>query len=102
MVEFARDCDVLLHMCHYISGTLKPPMDVGNLDSTTGHMELARIGRDSGAKTVVLTHITGSMDAPGIRERIIGEMATIYKGNLYFGEDLLEVPLHGPRSRRLD
>ncbi len=102
MVEFARGCDVLLHMCHYISGTLKPPMDVETLKSTTGHLELARIAQDAGAKTLVTTHITGSMDAPGIRERIVAEMSEVYKGNLFFGEDLLDVPVHGPEARRLD
>jgi hypothetical protein len=36
------------------------------------------------------------MDVPGVRERLIAEMAAIYPGNLFFGEDLMEIPLAPP------
>ena len=41
MEQLARDCDVLVHMCHFISGTaLSAEMDKHNM----GHIELARLG----------------------------------------------------------
>src|SRR5262249_53784957 len=41
MQELARDCDVLVHMCHFISGTaLNREFDKRNM----GHLALARLG----------------------------------------------------------
>jgi hypothetical protein len=42
------------------------------------------------------------MDVPGVRERLIREMSEIFKGNLFFGEDLMEIPLGAPGPRKLD
>jgi hypothetical protein len=42
------------------------------------------------------------MDVPGVRERLIREMAEIFKGNLFFGEDLMEIPVAAPGPRKLD
>jgi hypothetical protein len=30
------------------------------------------------------------------------EVGEIYKGNIFFGEDLMEVPVQGPKAARLD
>jgi ribonuclease Z len=101
MVKLAKDCDVLIHMCHYMSGSLKPPLDLKALRSTTGHIELAEVAKEANVKNLVVTHVTESIDMPGTRERVISEMANIYKGNIFFGEDLMEVPIDGPRRRQL-
>jgi hypothetical protein len=42
------------------------------------------------------------MDVPGVKERLIKEMAEIYAGNLFFGEDLMEIPIEAPAPRKLD
>jgi ribonuclease Z len=65
-------------------------------------MELAEVAKRANAKTVVLTHITEQMDVPGVRERVLIEMARVYPGNLIWGEDLLEVPLGAPEPARLE
>ena len=99
MENLARDCDVLVHMCHYISGTeLNPDFAKGCM----GHLELARLGREAQVRNLVVSHVTEQMDVPGVRERLIGEMKEIYQGNLFFGEDLMEIPLTGPSPRKLD
>ena len=41
-------------------------------------------------------------DRPGMRERVIREMSEIYEGNLFLGEDLMEVPVEVPRPTKLD
>ena len=41
-------------------------------------------------------------DVPGVKERLIREMAEIYPGNLFFGEDLMEIPVQPPAPRKLD
>jgi hypothetical protein len=32
---------------------------------------------------------------------VLREMAEVYKGNLIFGEDLMEVPVKGPAAAKL-
>jgi ribonuclease Z len=99
MEELARDCDVLVHMCHFITGTaLSPEMDKRNM----GHLELARLGAAAKVRNLVVSHITEQMDVPGIRERLIADMAAIYRGNLFFGEDLMEIPVGSPVPAKLD
>jgi ribonuclease Z len=99
MEDLAHECDVLVHMCHFISGTaLSPAMDKHNM----GHLELARLGATARVRSLVVSHVTEQMDVPGIRERLIREMSTIYDGNLFFGEDLMEVPVGAPVPAKLD
>jgi ribonuclease BN (tRNA processing enzyme) len=99
MEDLARDCDVLVHMCHFISGSaLNREFDRRNM----GHLELATLGRDANVRNLVASHITEQMDVPGVKERLIREMGEIYKGNLFFGEDLMEIPLRPPAPRKLD
>jgi ribonuclease Z len=99
MEELARDGDVLVHMCHFISGSaLNREFDKRNM----GHLELAHLGQNANVRNLVASHITEQMDVPGVKERLIKEMTAIYAGNLFFGEDLMEIPVHGPAARKLD
>jgi ribonuclease Z len=99
MQELAQDCDVLVHMCHFISGTaLSPAMEKHN----TGHLELARLGASARVRNLVVSHVTEQMDVPGVRERLIREMSDLYAGNLFFGEDLMEIPVGPPVPAKLD
>src|SRR5258708_27429552 len=93
MRKLAKDCDVLVHMCHYISGT---QLNDGFAASCMGHMELAELAAEAEVRNLVVTHVTEQFDKPGIRERVIPQMSGVYKGNIFFGEDLLEVPLGPP------
>ena len=99
LVELARGCDVLIHMCHFISGTA--PSDEF-AKSSTGHLELADIAQRAGVRTLVLSHITGQIDRPGIRERVIAEIARIYEGAIVLAQDLLELPINGVSEARID
>jgi ribonuclease BN (tRNA processing enzyme) len=99
MTRLAQGCDVLVHMCHYISGT---QLNEEFAQSCMGHLELARLGAEAKVKTLVITHVTEQIDQPGVRERVLREMAEIYQGNLIFGEDLMEVPVKGPCSGQAD
>ena len=93
MEEFARGADVLVHMCHHITGT---ELSSDFVDSCMGHLELAHLASRAGVKNLVLTHITEQFDKPGIRERVIGQIARVYNGHLYFGEDGMEIPIMQP------
>jgi len=76
-------------MCHYLSGT---QLNAAFAESCMGHMELASMAQDAKVRNLVLTHITEQFDKPGMRERVIAEMSGVYKGNIFFGEDLMEIP----------
>lgn len=99
MEDLARNADVMVHMCHFISGTaLNAEFEKRN----GGHLEIARLAQAAGVRNLVASHITEQMDVPGVRERLIREMTEIFKGNLFFGEDLMEIPVGNPGPRKLD
>jgi len=98
MRALAAGADVLIHMCHHRSGTA---LNDGFADSCMGHMELAHLAADAGVRSLVTTHITEQFDRPGARERVIAEMSAVFGGNLFFGEDLMEIPLAGPTLDKL-
>jgi len=53
-------------------------------------------------KTLVLTHITKQLDAPGVCERVVADMSTVYKRNIVFGTELLRIPFGSVAPGRLD
>ncbi|MEK9673678.1 MAG: MBL fold metallo-hydrolase [Rhodospirillaceae bacterium] len=97
--KLAQDADVLVNMCHYLSGT-----ELGKefAEGCMGHLELADLGETAGVKNLVISHVTEQMDRPGVRERILREMGARYSGNLFFGHDLMEIPVAGPAPAKLD
>jgi ribonuclease Z len=99
MEELAADCDVLVHMCHFISGT---ELSAEFRERNMGHLDLARLGAAARVRNLVVSHVTEQMDIPGVRERIIRDMSAIYTGNLFFGEDLMEIPVGPPVPAKLD
>jgi ribonuclease BN (tRNA processing enzyme) len=66
-----------------------------------GHQELADMAARAQVKNLVLTHITEQFDKPGARERVIGDIARVFGGNLFFGEDGMEIPILPPVLDRL-
>lgn len=99
LVELARDCDVLIHMNHYFSGT--EPTEIYRL-VCGNHVDTAQVAKQAGVKTLVLTHMLEQIDQPGVRERIIKEVRDIYDGNVIWGEDLMEVPVKGPQMFKME
>ncbi len=99
MVELATDCDVLIHMCHFASGT--EPSEVFRT-TCGGHMDVAEIARKANVKTLVLTHIIPMLDEPGVMEKLVSEMSGVYNGNIVVGSDLLNVPLTLGHSPKID
>jgi ribonuclease BN (tRNA processing enzyme) len=86
--KLAENCDVLIHMCHYISGR---ELSSEYKKACAGHLDVAKLASDANVKNLVLSHITEQMDIPSIRERMIEEISEIFDGTLYFGYDLMEI-----------
>ncbi|OZI66647.1 MBL fold metallo-hydrolase [Bordetella genomosp. 11] len=95
----AQDCDVLVHMCHYMSGTAPSKTFAA---FTMGHMELAEMAAAANVRNLVISHVTEQFDRPGLRERIVREIAQVYKGHIFFGEDRMQIPFSGPAAVKLD
>ncbi|OZI26170.1 MBL fold metallo-hydrolase [Bordetella genomosp. 9] len=95
----AQDCDVLVHMCHYMSGTAPSKTFEA---FTMGHMELAEMAAGANVRNLVISHVTEQFDRPGLRERIVCEIGQVYKGNIFFGEDGMRIPFEGPAAVKLD
>ena len=94
-----KDADVLVHMNHYKSGT--EPTEIYRL--VCGNpIDTAHVARAARAKLLVLTHMLEQIDQPGVREDILRQMAAIYDGPIIWGEDLMEVPVKGPRLARME
>jgi ribonuclease Z len=90
LTELARGADVLLHMCHFVSGVVT---DTRMTSCCSGHLDAARTARDAEVGTLVLVHLTEQVERPGTRERVLVEAGQIFDGQIIFAEDLLEVPI---------
>jgi ribonuclease BN (tRNA processing enzyme) len=99
LAALAQDCDVLVHMCHYLTGTA---LSKAFAAFTMGHREAAELAQAARARSLVLSHVTTQFDRPGMRERVLRDVCGIYDGNVYFGEDLMEVPFTSPEASKLD
>jgi ribonuclease Z len=91
--DLAKDADVLVHMCYFVSGSFKPKSD---RLSGSGHMECAELAASQNVKTLVISHVTPQLEPPGIREMCIAEMSKVYDGRIIWGEDLMEITLDAP------
>ncbi|HKQ74308.1 MAG TPA: MBL fold metallo-hydrolase, partial [Blastocatellia bacterium] len=64
--------------------------------SCMGHLELARLAQRAGVRTVVISHVTEQIDQPGVRERIVHEIAEEFDGEVIWGEDLMQLDIFRP------
>jgi ribonuclease BN (tRNA processing enzyme) len=88
LVELARGCDLLIHMNHYLSGREPSPSFRAACGS---HRDNAALARRAGVKTLVLTHLTSTLDQPEVREQILREIREDFDGRVIWGEDLMEM-----------
>lgn len=99
MIDLAKDADVLIHMCHFATGM--EPSD-GYRKASGSHMDIAEVARQANAKCVVLTHFIPMLDRPGVIEKLISEMRTVYDGDIIAGRDLMEIPMKVKYPHRID
>ena len=97
VIELARECDVLIHMAHYESGT-EPSAEYRA--GCGGHMDVAEVARRADVKTLVLSHVLEHIDRPGTRERLINEVASVFGGKIIWAEDLMKIWLGDQNNRR--
>jgi hypothetical protein len=86
-------------MCHYLTGTAPSKVFAA---FTMGHRELGELAQSASVRNLVLSHVTTQFDRPGMRERVLREIGEVFKGNVFFGEDLMEIPFTSPAAVKLD
>ena len=82
--DFAKGANVFVANCWNHQKTMDKD---GEAPGQTGTLDAARFARDSGADLLILTHTGPTLCQPGSRERAIGDIAAIYKGEIVFGEE---------------
>lgn len=87
LYTLAKDADILVH---YLNA-----FDFASVDSNvlSKQQVVATLARDAGVKTLVTTHHGPAIDRDGVRERVIADIAAIYKGRLIWGQDLMTFEL---------
>ncbi len=85
--ELAQGADLLVHWCYrlthetasaYIAARSPAPADI------------AAMAQRAGVKKLVITHFRPHMDAPGVHEKVLAEMAGAFAGPSMIAEDLME------------
>ena len=99
IVELAKGADILIHMNHYLSGTEPSP---AYRAACGNHRDNAVIAKRAGVKTLVLTHLLGQIDVPGIREQIVHEIQEVFEGKVIWGEDLMRLDLKGTQISTIE
>lgn len=87
LYALAKDADILVH---YLNGFDFDQTEPGVLSK---QQVVATLARDAGVKTLVTTHHGPAIDRDGVRERVIADLAGIYKGKLVWGQDLMTFEL---------
>lgn len=87
-IRLAKGSDVMIHMCHRISGS---ELSDGARRSSAGHLDVAEIAAKAGVKKCVLTHLSEQMNVPGLPERLVAEIREVYHGDVVWGRDLAEI-----------
>jgi hypothetical protein len=53
-------------------------------------------------KTLVLSHVLEQIDQPGIKEKIIQAIGRRFEGNVIWGDDLMQIPVRGPKMFKME
>ncbi len=88
--ELAHGADVLVVNCWDHQETMK---ENGEAPGQTGTLDAANMALESGARKLILTHTGPALSRPGSREKGIADIASIYQGEIIFGEELMGLDL---------
>jgi ribonuclease Z len=99
VIDLAHRADILIHMMHFVSGT--EPSEAYR-QCAGGHLDVAEVARRAEVETLVITHVTHQIDMPATRERIVTEMSAIFRGQIIWGEDLMQLPVPYVSSHGID
>ena len=88
--ELASGADVLLCMCWGDQADVEAK---GESAAVCGTLDAARMAPDAGVDKLVLIHVGADLTVPGAREKGIGDVKSVYPGELVFSEEAMVVEL---------
>ena len=90
MYDLAKDADLLVHYLNSFDVSREmASQDSENIKQRTVQQTIGELARDCNVKTLVTSHHGPLIDTDGVRERIIADIAAVFKGRLVWGEDLM-------------
>jgi ribonuclease Z len=90
VVDLAKDVDVLVSMCWDDQEVMEANGEAHRQCGTTGAAQMAQ---DAGAKKLVLVHIGPNLAGHGPMEKGLGDIRSIYDGEVIFSDELLTVDI---------
>jgi len=88
--RLAVGADVLVVNCWDHQGTMD---ENGEAPGQTGTLDAANMALNAGARKLILTHTGPQLNVPGKKERGIADIASLYHGEIIFGEELMRIDL---------
>ena len=89
VVDLAKGADVIVFVCVGIEEELADRPERKYMAGTLG---VGKLAQEAGAGKLVLVHNRG-IAGHGRMERAVADVASVYEGEIIFGEELMEVPL---------
>jgi len=84
--DLAAGADVMVAMCwDHQDQMVADGEDAGQM----GTLAAGGLAQDTGVRNLVLVHTGPQLARPGSIERAVGDIREIYKGQVYFGQDVL-------------
>jgi ribonuclease Z len=84
--DLAAGADVMVAMCwDHQDQMVADGEDAGQM----GTLAAGGLAQDAGVRNLVLVHTGPQLARPGSIERAVGDIREIYKGQVYFGQDVL-------------
>lgn len=87
----AQGADTLVVNVWDHQGNMSPAFTSG----FCGTLDAAGMAAAAGARRLVVAHQTAGLARPGSREKAMAEMASIFEGEIVFGEEFMELGLEG-------
>ena len=88
VVDLAKDADVMVCMCWDDQEVMEANGEAHRQCGTTG---AARMAQEAGVKKLVLVHIGPNLAGHGPMEKGLGDIRSIYDGEVVFSDELLSV-----------
>lgn len=92
VIDLAQGADVLLVSCWDYQERMEGE-DEENVGVIAGTLDVARMARDCAVQTLIVTHTQPSISSPGAWEKVVGDIAAIYDGQIVFAEELMTLSL---------
>jgi ribonuclease Z len=90
VVDLAKDADVLVSMCWDDQEVMEANGEAHRQCGTTGAAQMAK---EAGVKKLVLVHIGPNLAGHGPMEKGLGDIRSVYDGEVVFSDELLTVDI---------